>query len=124
MIIGVRWIPEELYAHEDQRMSYSLSWQTGGNFEFIRKIFYFSCGLARGSFSGKFFSMDRDWRYRCLTTILVSNSTCNMKAWHIAHNATLILRTLYIYYCHIYLRNLLIERSIHRVNVIFIDIIV
>ena len=47
-----------------------------------------------------------------------------MKAWHITHNIILILRTLYIYYCYIYLRNLLIKRLIHRVNVIFIDIII
>ena len=84
----------------------------------------FTYGLARGSFSGKFFSMDRDWRYRCLTTILVSNSIYNMKAWHITHNTTSILRTLYTYYYYIYLWNLLIKRLIHRVNVIFIDIII
>ena len=81
-------------------------------------------GLARGSFSGKFFSMDRDWRYRYLTTILVSNSICNMKAWHIAHDAILILRTLYTHYYYIYLPNLLIKRLIYRVNVIFIDVII
>ena len=68
--------------------------------------------------------MDRDWRYRYLTTILVSNSIYNMKVWYITYNIILILRILYTYYCYIYLRNLLIKRLIHRVNVIFINIII